>query len=182
MDKLERQIQNLREELDGVEQPDREAIWAGMQARMKPEARVVSFYQRPFVAMVAASIAVVLIAGAGWFAHSIFGGSETADELAYAPEFKVMEEHYEQLIADKKQALRLENIDKDAYAEVLKELEEVEQMQQQYKEELSSLPKDERSVQTLLRMYEQKIRILEILSKEIQIKKNEKERNSEQSI
>jgi len=181
MDNFEKRIQDMREALDHVEQADREAIWAGVQERMKPQARVVPFYQRRFVRVIAASMLIVLIAGAGWFAHSIFGGAQSQG-VAYSPELQAMERQYQQLIEYKKKELRLENIDKDAYREVLAELEEVERQQEQYKQDWSKLPQDERNIQTLMRMYEQKIRILEILAKEIQIQKNEKDRNNEQAI
>lgn len=182
MDNLEKRIQEMREALDHVEQPDREAIWAGVQQQMQPQTRVIPFYKRRWVQVVAASVIIALIAGAGWFAHDILGGASRDANLAFSPEFQAMEKQYQLLIKHKKEELRLENIDKDAYREVLQELEEIERMQEQYKEELSSLPQDERNIQTLLRMYEQKIRILEILNKEIQIQKNEQNRNNEQAI
>lgn len=184
VDKLEKRIQELRGELESVEQPDRAKIWAEVQ-RQQGLTPINTSKQtmRGFLMGVAASVAVLLVAGAGWWVYQNAVTEPTPVAVNLPPQWAQEQQEYKQLIENKKQELRLENIDRDAYREVLKELEEIEKMQQAFEEELLTLPKDDKTIQTLMRYYEQKIRILEILSKEIQIKQHEEARNdTNQSI
>lgn len=179
MDKLEQRIQAIRDELEQIEEPDRAAIWGGVQRKIGVRVRL--FYQRQWVRTLAASVAILLIAGAGWWAHLWFYSN--ADEIQVAglsPQWQQEVQHYQQLVNNKERELRLENIDKDVFGEVLRELKSLDSVQTEFRADFQALPKNERTVETLLRYYEQKIRILELLSKEIQIKQNEKERNTQQ--
>lgn len=176
---MEQRIQELRKELEEIEQPDRAAIWGGVQQKMGMKPR--RFYQNPWLRAVAASVAILLIAGAGWWAHRLLYGYTNDIPLAnLSPKWQKEVEQYQQVVNEKEEALHLENIDRNAYGEVLRELESLDSVQAQFKEDFRALPKDEKTIQTLLRYYEQKIRILELLSKEIQIKKNEQERDTQQ--
>ncbi|MFN7118688.1 MAG: hypothetical protein ACK4TA_17955 [Saprospiraceae bacterium] len=178
MDKLEQRIAALREELEQVEQPDRAAIWGGVQRKMGTPAR--RFYQHPSWRAVAASVAILLIASAGWWAHRLlYGYSEDITLTHLSPEWQKEIKYYQQLVNEKERTLHLENIDRDAFSEVLRELESLDSVQAEFRQDFRALPKDERTVQTLLRYYEQKIRILELLTKEIQIKQNEQERDTQ---
>lgn len=184
MDKLEKRIGELRQELDAVEQPDRAKIWAEIQRNqgLVPISKARQT-MRGFWMGVAASIAVLLVAGAGWMAYQYWNLSPNEVAVNLPPQWEQEQRQYQQLVENKMEELRLENIDRDAYRDVLKELEEIEQMQQEFEKELPALPKDDKTIQTLLRYYEQKIRILEILSREIQLKQHEEERNdTDQSI
>ncbi|MBK7873293.1 MAG: hypothetical protein IPJ74_22780, partial [Saprospiraceae bacterium] len=125
MNNLEKRIRDLREELDAIEQPDRAKIWAEVQRQqgLKP-INTSRQTMRGFLMGVAASVAVLLVAGAGWWVYqnSIAEPNQVAVNLP--PQWAQEQQEYKQLIENKKQELRLENIDRDAYREVLKELEE----------------------------------------------------------
>lgn len=179
MDQLERRIWELGEELEQIEQPDQQAIWSGVQQRLGMKPR--RFYQNPWLRAIAASVAIILIASAGWWAHRLlYGYSEQIPMTNLSPQLQAEIQQYQQLVDQKERELRLENIDRDAFGEVLLELESLDSVQAEFRQDFQALPKNERTVQTLLRYYEQKIRILELLSKEIQIKKNEQERDTQQ--
>lgn len=178
MDSFEKRIEALRAALQEIEQPDRAAIWGGVQQKMGMKPR--RFYQNPWLRAVAVSAAIALVASAGWWAHRLlYGYAEPIPVANLSPKWQQEVEQYQQMVNEKERELRLENIDRDAYGEVLKELESLDSVQAQFNEDFRALPKNDRTVQTLLRYYEQKIRILELLSKEIQIKKNEEERDTQ---
>ncbi len=184
MDQLEKRIQALREEMDRVERPDRRTMWEEIQ-RQQGLTPIKSSRQtwRGFAMGAAASVAVLLIAGVSWWAYQQMNTKHTAIAVNLPPQWQKEQQEYQQLIENKMQSLRLENIDKNAYREVLQELEHLDSMQLLFQQELPALPKDDRTILILMRYYEQKIRILEILSKEIQIQQNEKERkHTDQSI
>lgn len=179
MKELEQRIAALQEELEQVEQPDQAAIWGGVQRRLGRKPR--RFYQNQWLQAIAASVAIIVIAGAGWWAHRLlYGSSDQLSVTNLSPRWQQEVQQYQQIVDHKERELRLENIDKDAFGEMLKELESLDSVQSEFRQDFQALPKDERTVQTLLRYYEQKIRILELLSKEIQIKKNEQERDTQQ--
>ncbi|MEO0008513.1 MAG: hypothetical protein RJA20_2709 [Bacteroidota bacterium] len=56
------------------------------------------------------------------------------------------------------------------------ELEELDRFQQEFMADFQALPKDEKTAARYLHYYEQKIRILELIIKQIQLRKNETEK------
>lgn len=178
MAKFEQRIEAFREELEQIEQPDRAAIWGGVQRKLGVQSR--SFYPSPWARVGAASVIILLIAGAGWWAYFWFNNAKDVPIANLSPQLQQKVQRYQDLVKNKERELHIDNINKNTFSEVLRELESLDSVQMEFRADFQALPKDERTVQTLLRYYEQKIRILELLSKEIQIKQNEKERDTQQ--
>ena len=111
---------------------------------------------------------------------------EAADLVAlseFFPEFAEQEADYQQLIAQKEDALKLEELDKAAFSEIFKELKLLEEIHKEYLQDLPHYEKNDRLVNTLMRYYERKIKILERLSREIEKKKvNHEKVTQEQQI
>lgn len=99
------------------------------------------------------------------------------------PEIAQQEANYQRLIAQKEGEIRLKEIDKEAFSEIFMELQLLEEIHNEYLQDLPQYEKNDHLVSTLLRYYERKIKILERLSREIEKKKmNHEKINSEKHI
>ncbi|MCC6725683.1 MAG: hypothetical protein IT258_14335 [Saprospiraceae bacterium] len=88
-------------------------------------------------------------------------------DAAPQPELSEDERRLQQLVAQKQQEIGLDTIDRATYASLLKELDELEISVQEARRDLGSGPQRERLMETLIRYYELKIRILEQINYEI---------------
>jgi|GEM_PF-1248434 len=77
------------------------------------------------------------------------------------------EQQMRQLVSQKKAEIGFDQLDRAAYAELLLELDELEVTIEQARKDFGGMPQNERLVETLIRYYELKIRILEQISNEI---------------
>lgn len=77
------------------------------------------------------------------------------------------EQRLQQLVAQKQREIGLDTLDRAAYADLLRELDELEITVQEARRDLGSGPQQERLMETLIRYYELKIRILEQINYEI---------------
>jgi hypothetical protein len=77
------------------------------------------------------------------------------------------ERRLQQLVAQKQREIGLDTLDRAAYADLLRELDELEITVQEARRDLGSGPQRERLMETLIRYYELKIRILEQINYEI---------------
>lgn len=93
------------------------------------------------------------------------------------PEPAVSDEERElqQLVAQKQREIGLDSLDKASYADLLQELDELEISIAEARKDLSGMPQKERLMETLIRYYELKIRILEQINYEINKKKYHEE-------
>jgi hypothetical protein len=77
------------------------------------------------------------------------------------------ERRMQQLVAQKQREIGLDTLDRAAYADLLRELDELEITVQEARRDLGSGPQRERLMETLIRYYELKIKILEQINYEI---------------
>lgn len=172
MDPLEKRIRNLQPDLQQVEQPDRALIWQGValppRSPKKPSR---------WVWVAAAGLLLLLGIGLGyWWSKN---PAQPIEDVKYAdlqPELAAEVQQYQQLVINREQAVHI-NAPKGALAmDEFRELYLLDSLHQEFLKDFPSMPKDDKSAQRYLHYYEQKIRILELILKETQIKKHEKER------
>jgi hypothetical protein len=77
------------------------------------------------------------------------------------------ERRLQQLVAQKQREIGLDTLDRAAYSDLLRELDELEITVQEARRDLGSGPQRERLMETLIRYYELKIKILEQINYEI---------------
>ncbi|GJM33507.1 MAG: hypothetical protein DHS20C18_25080 [Saprospiraceae bacterium] len=180
MTELEKYILEQREALDQVEKPRVEQIWKGIQqekTNLEPTSgwhlQIGKFWKWSL----AASFALLISMGIGLYLKTT-SGAQQVDLADYYPELAKQEEVYRQMVAQKEAGLELNNEEKIAFRDILSELDQLDKL---HKESLADVPQyvdNDRLVETLLRYYERKIRILERLSKEIEKQKNNENRES----
>lgn len=90
-----------------------------------------------------------------------------ANRLAPAPETSAEERELQRLVAQKQREIGLDTLNRAAYADLLSELDELEISVEEARRDLGGMPQRERLMETLLRYYELKIRILEQINYEI---------------
>ncbi len=182
MTELEKYILEQRDALDRVESPQVDRIWQGIQHKKQSEKpnsgwhlQVGKFWKWS----IAASLALLVSLGIGLYWQTSGGEVQSVDLASYYPELAQQEQAYRQMIAQKEADLELTPEDKLAYREILAELDQLDKL---HRESLADVPQyvnNDRLVETLLRYYERKIRILERLSMEIEKQKNHEKRESQ---
>ena len=84
-----------------------------------------------------------------------------------APVVSEDERRLQQLVAQKQREIGLDTLDRAVYADLLRELDELEITVEEARRDLGNGPQRERLTETLIRYYELKIRILEQINYEI---------------
>jgi hypothetical protein len=178
MDNLEKFIHDNRTAFDS-EVPSLK-VWAAIdRAANQKEARRIRLWKN---LRVAAAVAVLLVAGGiggSFITQANQGNSATAILQETAPEYFEMEQYFQGQI--NQQINQLASYDPDA--QVLQDLDQIDQAMLELKEELRTAPKGKGKeiVENLIRNYQMKIAILErVLDKmedTVPTKSNKKEQN-----
>ena len=173
-DSLEQYIQTKRSDFDRQEWVPRDRMWEAIQQesdqvtnKSKP-----SFSVRKAYLLWSVAATLVLAVGAGiWISNpsnedpAIMNDNTLA---SYFPELADEEQMYRKLISEQESKLNIGAIDKAIYEDIFSELHELESLHQEYLKDLSQYQEQELLIQTLLKYYERKLRILERLSFEIE--------------
>ena len=195
MDNLKKHIKEHRTELDQIEVPNMDKLWGGIQGALgqqmtssegeesnaeKRKLRVVAKKTNGRFTLwaMAAAASIALLIGVG-IGQLMMPKTEVKSEFNladYAPAAAERANNYQRLVADKKAAINFQNIDTLAFSEVLQELKALDGEYEHWTTEVPQYVREQELLEFLQRHYEQKIRILEILSKEIEKKVHYEER------
>jgi hypothetical protein len=96
-------------------------------------------------------------------------------EVNARPVVSEEERQLQQLVAQKQREIGLDTLDRAAYADLLGELDELEITIAEARRDLGDMPQKQRLMETLIRYYELKIRILEQINYEINKQKYHEE-------
>ena len=181
VDDLERLIGQHRTELGAQERMPAELGWSGLAARLG-EHRAGTRVQRFRRALMVAAGLLVLIAAAWWWSarSPTPGGPLLVSD--YAPELYAEERAYLTAIDEKRAALRLEPTDSTRFAPFLDELRLLDSLQRTELDELPQAGVNDRSLRALIRYYQTKLQLLEILENELRKHTEYQRRHPEQSI
>jgi hypothetical protein len=161
---IEDYVYKNRQAMD-VEEPDDQFVWEGINREMNRGRRI-----RMQLMRVAAAF-VVLIAG-GYLIFSLTTRTEEPAKtitLADISEELASQENIFQLTIDQKlNEIRSYQLDEEKYARFYKELELLDELHQEYVDDLQELGNNPRLIKAMLNYYELKIRILEKLLREIE--------------
>lgn len=188
MDKLKKHIAKNRPTLDRIEQPNMDKMWSNIRAELGKEKRpakkgalkiVTKKRGRQFTlwAMAtAASLALIIGLGVGYLLNPKVVESEEFNLANYAPNLAKEAATYRKLVDAKMHEINFQQLDTMAFTEVLKELKEIDKEYENWTKDVPQYVREQELLDFLQRHYEQKIRILEILSKEIEKKQYHEER------
>ena len=175
-DRFEKYIRNFRQDLD-VDEPDMEIIWEGVQQELSHQR------SKRWLWTVAATVALLI--GAGLF---LFSGQENS-KLSYpnvvaqlAPSLAAEEEKFLLMIAEKEELLSLDQLDRGSYREIFSELDLLEKIRKESYSDIDEFGQKDQLIKALMKYYERKLRLLEILSNEIEKREYNEKRNSEKRI
>ncbi|MEZ4994786.1 MAG: hypothetical protein R2824_30495 [Saprospiraceae bacterium] len=193
MDQLEEYIRANRQELDRIEPVDADALWERMQ---QPNAKVRVLKPksnsgwdihigRNWRLAIAATIALTL-GIAGW----LYVQSDVEDHRSmaaysiedYYPHIADEERDFRRTIAQRESELGLNQLERQDYIDIFNELDELENIHRQQLADLPEVFDNEEWVRTLMQYYEQKLRILEQLSREIDKRRRLEAREEARSI
>ena len=189
MKDLEKYINANREELDHVEEPEIDLIWEGIRTQLQNEQELRKDKDRSGGWQLQigrnwkwAMAASIVLAIGTFYMNRTAPVQEVTSVAALMPELAEEEQNFQLVIAQKEEALGLNQIRKEDYQEIFLELELLESIHQEQLADAPQFEKNDQLVKTLLKYYERKIRILERLSNEIEKKNHHEERNREQQI
>lgn len=181
MDSIEKRIKELHDELQQVEQPDRLSIWNGIvripPVEKRPEFRSLWRW--------AAAATVLLLIGAGfgyWWSENRHRNTETAGVADLPLEWQVKVREYQTLVGYREKALQRSRPGPFVASEEFRELQVLDSLQQTFLADFAAMPKDQRTAARYLHYYEQKMRIIELIIKEIEKHKHEEEKRIQQQI
>lgn len=177
---LEKYISQNREELDFVEKPDIQNIWKGLRKEIddsveSPPNQPLAFSRSRvgWIVGFAASLALTIGIGLGYLMN---GNNEEApvnqefNLSNYSAELASEAQNYQQLVTARIGELKLQNIDKEEYKEIFEELDLLDREYAEWTKDVPQYIHQQELIDYLTKHYERKIRILEILSKEIEKK------------
>lgn len=166
-DKLERYIEDNREQFDSVEEFNQELVWAKIDSKNKGNNSVWKF--------IAIGAIVLLIGLGGLFAYTVNNQNKNFDTLAGLTEEQEMKrDEMIKFVSLKEEQVREKNIDMNEFAEFKRELEGLDEIEQLVIGDFSQSVNKEKMVKSMLQYYESKARILELILMETEkIKKNE---------
>lgn len=162
--------------MQSVEQPDKLAIWKGVSRRevapKKPLFRMGARW-----AAAAAMLLLWVCAYYGW--QNTRQQRMEAAAMAQLPvEWQLKAQEYQLLVKRYEQKMPLNGQNTEAIADEVQVLREVDDLQASFLDDFATLPKDHRTAARYVRYYEQRIRILELIFKKLEIHKHEEERNA----
>ena len=186
MSPLEKNIKENRSELDHIEMPDTIRIWKGIQNELKegkspPTNGWGLSIGKYWKWSIAASVCLLVVA------YFLFwqmppSSSEDIDLASYYPELAAQQDEFVQQIKQKEAEVNIGKLDKSSFADIFTELEMLDNIHQGTLQDVPKYIDNEQMVRTLIRYYEQKIRILERLSKEVEKQQYHEDKNHERSL
>ncbi|MEM1321939.1 MAG: hypothetical protein AAGG75_16885 [Bacteroidota bacterium] len=180
MDAFEKHIRQNREELDRIEQPDADRLWQAIQSEGPPPPPPPQ--QGGSRNWLWGLLLLITGLGIGYLLRPQLPPVPEQEPIELPRALLEEEQNYQQLVRQKMEAINFAAINPTEYQEIFEELQLLEQSQEELKKDLPQFGHHERLIHTLMRYYERKIRILEILSKEIEKKEHHEKRSHEQSI
>ena len=139
MDNLEKYIKNSRSKLDGLEPVPMEKMWKNISPKKEKEKTIHLKIIRPnrwkYISIAASILA--LIGWGLWFFQSPEPSVSIAD---ISPELAEEELYLTQLISQKEKEINWTNINKSVHAEILNDLELINQNTEQTKLDITQFP------------------------------------------
>ena len=185
MDTFEKYLRERREELDRVETPRREVIWEGVRAGLQEPAsgngwtlRVGAYWRWS----IAAGVAIMVGLGIWLWPDAPQQRQGDEDWAQFYPALADEERQFKQMVAEKEAQIQLDDLNKSEFSYIFEELQLLEDVHRQMKEDLPVTLSEEELVQILMKYYERKIRILERLSREIEKRKRDENKQHDQIL
>ncbi len=170
--KFEDYLKHNRASLD-VDEPDDDFIWSSIQNELKPKKNFQWFSWKA-----AAIILMALVSG--FVLNSVMNPTPKVVQMTLAdisPDDAEQQQFYQASIKERWDQINKQNIKRSDYAEIFKEMDQLEQLKAESLEDYKELGGNPRLVKTLFEYYEIKIRLLEIMLAEIDKNNNAKIKN-----
>ncbi|MEL6865869.1 MAG: hypothetical protein AAFP19_15695 [Bacteroidota bacterium] len=164
---FDRFIQDHSADFDQVEQPDAEAFWEDFESKHLHRSK--GQWIQPVLA-IAASMAIALSA---YFLHHqpVAENDPMAIENLYEidPQLAEYQTLLTTMLAIQDSTIKSLNIDLKDYPDIQKQLKELDELTQKYREDLHQYGPDRKIIKALLQCAKQRVRIYELLLFEIEL-------------
>lgn len=162
-DPFEEQLSAFSSDDMNVEDVDAEGLWKGIDHRLPRKSR------RPFLYAAASILLLIAFGIALWPEPTINDPVEvsTISKLSdVSPELADQEQAYLQLIDEKWGEVTPSSIDSGTLQFIYDELEMLDELGTEYENELREIGPNEKIIQTILKCYERRLQLLDILKRE----------------
>ncbi|MEO1257693.1 MAG: hypothetical protein AAFZ15_02820 [Bacteroidota bacterium] len=170
MDSLEKHIQENRKQMDELEFVPVDKMWNNIAPEKSIKGELKIAHSSIWKKIAIAASLVALLGWGLWFSQKT-EPTATLYLAEIAPDLAEREVELKRLITQKENEINFGNIDTTLYNDILSDLRTIDQNTEETMSDILKIP-DERAVETLIRNYELKIRILENLNRQIQKNKN----------
>ena len=169
---LEKYIRSNRNQLDAVEDIDVEQMWNDFDQKHKPKRlrRMTPWY------MMAAAVAIILL-GVTIFFNNSEGTSQ--DDLVYQrlseidPDLAAEQVSMIKMVSEQDNLIKNLGITESQFPELFNEIKELDKMQMDYLNDLENFRDRKNLTRTLLRHYQRKARVLELMLHEFDKQESE---------
>lgn len=161
-DELEKYISQQRDQFEKIESLDEDRLWRNIQANRNGKQRSLHIYG------IAASISLLVALVVSLYIWN--RESTTGQNLIQS-----IDQEYQVMVGDRLSTMDPELLKSEVTQELLLDIKEVDQYKDELMEEASQYGDQDKILDLLRRYYERKLRMIELLEKEIQLQKNENE-------
>ena len=161
-DELEKYISKQRDQFEKIESLDEDRLWRKFKTQRSGKRRSLYIYG------IAASISLLVA-----LAVSIYFWNNESNSVQNL--VQSLDNEYQVMVGDKLSDMDPELLKSEVTQELLLDIQEVDQFKDELMEEASLYGDQDKILDLLRRYYERKLRMIELLEKEIQLQKNENE-------
>jgi len=162
-DAFQRQLDELSEQLN-VDELDIEGSWTGIHHRLPAKKRTWVWYAAAAVVILA--LFTYLNIDVNTDDHHLANETSINTISDISPELALLETDYQQQVASKWTEIESEQVDSAQIRFIYDELELLNQLEDEYEAELRAVGPNEKVVQTILKCYERRLELLEMLLRE----------------
>lgn len=172
MNEFEKYIKENREAFDDIEKVRTDIIWQEVIKDVQPKKfnRAIWFV---------GAICIGLLSVGYYFFNLGIQDHEKDIPTKIMAAIEAQTDSYQQLIQQKSTEVNLEQLDREEYAELLNELKSIETRYSELLDQLNQNGNLEDVIQGLISYHERKLRILDLIAKEIDYRKLEKMKSYE---
>ena len=161
-DPLEKYIAKNRDDFKSLESFDQDMVWRSIQSKKSNVSRPIFIYG------IAATISLLVALAVSTY---FISKSDNSDLQMLSS----LESEYQALIDERLSYVRNSEVNNEITRELLLDVSELDQYKEEIIQDASTIGDQDKIVDLLRKYYEQKLRALELIEKEIQIQKHENE-------
>jgi len=167
MNDFEKHILKNRHTLDHIERPDADKVWRQLRQDLGHESKVRRLSGRQLLRIAAAAVLLLAIGVVIGLNLQSSSENQSVSLADIAPALAQQTVQYQQLIANKMDAMNYDAIDRRNFRDIFDELQKLDDLHEQLLQDIPAYGENPQLAKAILKYYELKIKILERLEYEL---------------